>query len=101
MSKRHFTKNKYSTNAAKKREEADLDAEARRAWARAREEHDRYIGLLEDVDIDEYADEDYLSSQTKITLRKLIVPSKKKGLMLWLILLADICVYRLGGRTFF
>ncbi len=75
----HFTKKKYSSSVQRQWEEAQKDEEARRLWEKARREHDKYNGLLESVNIDDFARPNYESSNLKIQKRKLIVPSKKEG----------------------
>lgn len=79
MNSKHLTKNKYSTNVYRKRKESEMDEKAKRSWEKARREHDKYIGRLESVDIDDYASESYSEDEVNITLRKMIIPSKVDG----------------------
>ncbi len=69
-------KNSYSTNAGIAAVEASKSASLAKSWAKARAEHDRLIGHIESVNINEYAKSDYNEAEVKIQGRKIRIPSR-------------------------
>ncbi len=75
----HHAKKHYHSNVEKWWEEAQRDEEFMRLWEQIKSEYKKYGHRLESVSIDDYAKPNYELSETRVSKRKLILPSKKES----------------------